>query len=194
MKVELNLSIKADLKNATSVDTSTFAKKIDLASLKSEAGELDIDVLEKVSTGLNTLKSKLGKLDTDKLVPVPVDLSNLSDAVKNDVVKKYVYNAKTKDIKDKVPDITNLSTNISLNAKINGVKNKIPNITNLATTTALTNVENKMPDLSKYVTTPQFNKLTAENFTARLAQAYLASKSDIGNFVKKTDFDDKLKI
>ena len=194
MKVELNLSIKADLKNATSVDTSTFAKEIDLASLKSEAGELDIDVLEKVSTGLNTLKSKLGKLDTDKLVPVPVDLSNLSDAVKNDVVKKYVYNAKTKDIKDKVPDITNLSINISLNAKINGVKNKIPNITNLATTTALTNVENKMPDLSKYVTTPQFNKLTAENFTARLAQAYLASKSDIGNFVKKTDFDDKLKI
>ena len=32
-----------------------------------------------------------------------------------------------------------------------------------------------------------------ENFTARLAQANLASKSDIANFVKKTDFDDKQK-
>ena len=42
------------------------------------------------------------------------------------------------------------------------------------------------------MTTPEFNKLTAENFTARLAQANLASKSNITNFVKKTDFDDKL--
>ena len=32
-----------------------------------------------------------------------------------------------------------------------------------------------------------------KNFTARLAQANLASKSNIVNFVKKTDFDDKLK-
>ena len=42
------------------------------------------------------------------------------------------------------------------------------------------------------MTTPEFNKLTAENFTARLARASLASKSNITNFVKKTDFDDKL--
>ena len=35
--------------------------------------------------------------------------------------------------------------------------------------------------------------LTAENFAARLAQANLASKRDIANFVKKIDFDDKLK-
>ena len=48
-------------------------------------------------------------------------------------------------------------------------------------------------DHDKYITTPEFNKLTAENFAARLAQANLASKSDIANFVKKTDFDDKLK-
>ena len=37
-KVELNLSnyaTKADLKNATGVDTSQFAKKVDLANLKS---------------------------------------------------------------------------------------------------------------------------------------------------------------
>ena len=30
-------------------------------------------------------------MDIDKLVPVPVDLSKLSDVVKNDVVKKAVY-------------------------------------------------------------------------------------------------------
>ena len=45
----------------------------------------------------------------------------------------------------------------------------------------------------KYITTQEFNKLTSETFTPRLAQAILASKSDIANFVKKTDFDDKLK-
>ena len=117
----------------------------------------------------------------------------LSDAVKNDVVKKDVYNAKIKDIEDKIPDITNLATNTTLNAKMNKVKNEIPSITNLATTTALTAFENKIHDHSKYITTPEFNKLTAENFTARLKQANLATKGDISDFVKKTDFDDKLK-
>ena len=36
---------KADLKNATGVDTSTFAKKVDLANLKSDVDKLDIDKL-----------------------------------------------------------------------------------------------------------------------------------------------------
>ena len=44
-----------------------------------------------------------------------------------------------------------------------------------------------------YFVTSEFNKLTAENFAARLDQANLASRSDIANLVKKTDFDDKLK-
>ena len=39
--------------------------------------------------------------------PVPVDLSNLSDVVKNDAVKKHVYNAQIKNIEDKIPDVTN---------------------------------------------------------------------------------------
>ena len=47
-----------------------------------------------------------------------------------------------------------------------------------------------MPDHSKYITTPEFNKLTAENFTARSKQAKLATKGDIADFV---NFDDKLK-
>ena len=47
-------------------------------------------------------------------------------------------------------------------------------------------------DDGKYITSPEFDKLTAENFTARLREPNLASKSYIANFVKK-DFDNKLK-
>ena len=61
-----------------------------------------------------------------------------------------------------MPCITNLAKTTDLNAKINEVKNKIPNITNLDTiTTAFTVVENKIPAHSIY-TTPEFSKLTAE--------------------------------
>ena len=64
VKVDLlNYATKTDLKN---VDTSRFALKINLASLKTEVDKLDID----------------------KLAQIPVDLSTLSDAVKNNVVKK----------------------------------------------------------------------------------------------------------
>ena len=67
VKVDLsNYATKADIKNISHVDTSSFALKTNLASLKTEVDKLDID----------------------KLVPVPVDLSKLSDALKNNVVKK----------------------------------------------------------------------------------------------------------
>ena len=104
-----------------------------------------------------------------------------------------VYNANIKDIEDKIPDITNLTTNTTLNAKINQVKNKIPSITNLATATALAIVGNKTPDHTKNIITPEFNKITAEKVTTRLKQANLATKGDIVDFVKKTCFDNKLK-
>ena len=74
------------------------------------------------------MKSKVYKLVVDKLVPVPIVLSKLSYVVKNDVVKKDLYNAKIKYIEDKIPDITNLATNITLNAKINEIKNRILSI------------------------------------------------------------------
>ena len=70
VKVDLsNYATKIDLKNLTHVDTSRFALKANLASLKTE----------------------VGKLDFDKLVPVPVDLSKLSDVVKNDVNKNCLW-------------------------------------------------------------------------------------------------------
>ena len=59
--------LKADIKNISHVDTSSFALKTNLAYLKTEVDELDIG----------------------KLVPVPVDLTKLSDVVKN--VRKTVY-------------------------------------------------------------------------------------------------------
>ena len=85
VKVELDLSnyaTKADLKSATGVDTSKFAKKIDIANLKSNVDKLDIDKLKNVLTNSIILKRKVDKLDVDKLVPVPVDLGKLSDVVK----------------------------------------------------------------------------------------------------------------
>ena len=73
IKVELDLSYyvaKTDLKNVTRVNVSSFASKTNLASLKAEVDKVDIA----------------------KLTPVPNDLANLSNAVKNDVVKKTEYN------------------------------------------------------------------------------------------------------
>ena len=57
-----------------------------------------------VPTSLSNVKRKVDKLEFDKLVPDHVVLSKLTHVVKNDVVKKDVYNAK---IEDKMPDITN---------------------------------------------------------------------------------------
>ena len=50
--------------------------------------------MKNVPSNLINLKIKVDKLNVDKLVPVPVDLSKLSDAVKNTVVKKFAYNGK----------------------------------------------------------------------------------------------------
>ena len=71
VKVELDLSkytTKADLINATGIDTSNFDKKIDLANLKSEVDKLDIDKLEKIQNGLKSLKSKVGKISDDSRI------------------------------------------------------------------------------------------------------------------------------
>ena len=67
VKVNLpNYATKADLKNATKIDTSKLALKSNSANLKAEVDNLDID----------------------KLVPVPVHLSKLSDVVKLMLLKK----------------------------------------------------------------------------------------------------------
>ena len=55
MKVELDLSNYAtntDLKIAKTADTSKFAKKVDLANLKSNVDKLDIDKIKNVLSNL----------------------------------------------------------------------------------------------------------------------------------------------
>ena len=149
INVKANLSnyeTKTDLKNVIHVDTSRFALKTNLANLKTEADQLDID----------------------KLAPVLVDLSELNDAVKNGVVKKAVYDklvAKVNNIdsnhfvlktkyktdktepEKKISDVSNLVTK----AKLTKLENKIPNVSSLATKTALTAVENKIPSVNDLV-------------------------------------------
>ena len=65
------------------------------------------------------MKSKVDRPHVNKLVAVPVDLIKVSNAVKNDVVKRDVYNVKIKTIEDKKRD--KFTTNTSLNAKMNEV-------------------------------------------------------------------------
>ena len=118
VKVDLSsYATKADIKNITHIDTSGFALKANLANLKTE----------------------IDKLDIDKLVPVPVDLSKLSDVVKNDVIKKTVYNTKIAEIEGKIPDISNLAIKISL-----------------------TSVENKIPDTNSFVKKTDYNTKIAD--------------------------------
>ena len=84
-KVELDLSnyaTKGDFKNATGVDTSKFAKIVDLANLKSDVGKLNIDQVKNVPINLINLKSKVDKLHVDKLISIPVDLSKASHVIK----------------------------------------------------------------------------------------------------------------
>ena len=72
-----NYATKTDLKNVTHIDVNSFTSKTNLASLKTETDEIEIDA--------------------DKLKTVFVDLAKLSNVVKNDVIKRSEYNSlKTK--------------------------------------------------------------------------------------------------
>ena len=150
VKVDLsNYATKADIKNISHIDTSSFALKKNLANLKAEVDKLDIA----------------------KLVPVPTDLSKLSNVLKNDVIRKTYYNAKITEIENKIPNTINLATKNALttvenkipdtsglvkktdyNTKITEIEGKILDIGNLATKTELTTVENKIYDISGLAT------------------------------------------
>ena len=145
-----NYATKAGIKNISQVDNSSFALKSNSASLKNEVDQLHID----------------------KLVSVPVNLSKLNDVVKNDAVKKNVYDKlvnkvnntdtsgfvlKTKydadklELEKKIPVTSGLVKKLDNNANISEIENKIPSICGLGTNAALTSVENKIPDISSLV-------------------------------------------
>ena len=144
VKVDLsNYATTTDIKNISHIDNSSFALKSDLACLKTEVHKLGIN----------------------KLVPNPGDLSKLSDVVKNDVIKKTVYDKlvakansintsafilKTKyntdktELEKKIPDTSGLVEKTDCNAKVTEIEGKIPSISSLATN----DVENKIPNIS----------------------------------------------
>ena len=86
-------------------------------------------------------------------------------------------------------------TTTVLNTNISEINKKIPNTSNGLVTTIVLNtkiseVENKIPNHNKYVNTLEFNKLTAENFSERLKQANLVTKTDFHK--KLTSFNRKI--
>ena len=108
VKVDLsNYATKTDLKNVSHIDTSSFALKTNLANRKTEVDKVDID----------------------KLAQVPADLSKLSDVVKNDVVKKTMYDklvAKVNNI-----DTSDFALKAEYQTDKTEVENKIPDVSNL---------------------------------------------------------------
>ena len=143
-----NHATKTDLKNVTHVDTSSFALK----------------------TNLVTLKTEVDKLDIGKLAPAPTDLGKLYNVVKNDVVKKdvcdklvtKVNNIDTSDFVLKTKYNTNKTKLENEIPNATELENKIPDITNLATKTALTTIENKIPDVSNLVNKTDYNTKVTE--------------------------------
>ena len=119
VKVNLsNYATKTGLNNVTYIDTSVFALKTNLVSLKTEVEKLDID----------------------KLAPVPVDFSRLSDVVKNDL-KKAVYDklaAKVNSI-----DTTDFVLKTKHETHKTELEKKIPDMTDFVKKTKLTELKEK---------------------------------------------------
>ena len=198
VKVDLsNFATKDDIKNITHIDTSCFALKTNLANLKTEVDKLDID----------------------KLKPVPTDLSKLRDVVKNDVVKKDVYNKlvtkvynidtsgfvlKTKynidksELENKIPDTSGLVKKTDCNTKMTEIEGKVPDISNLATKASLATIENKIPDISDLATktalTSVENKIpNISNLATQAALTTVENKiPNISSLVKKSDYNTKI--
>ena len=193
IKVELDLTnyaTKMDLKDITHVCMSNFASKTDLSALKTE----------------------VDKIDTDKLKTAPADLAKLTNAVKNDIVKKTDYNAKvtsieaqiaglTKNTVDNLADITKVKaidtdsfvtrtkfsadTN-ALDDKIDGVEKKIPDISGLATKTSLNSY--LQTSTFNFKVTEVENKIKATDIIAKSANIKANTiRNDLTAYAKKTD-------
>ena len=110
---------------------------------------------------------------------IKTDLANLKSNVdKLDIFKFKNVPSGLNSLKLKYAIIISCNL-VKKNTKINKIEKKI--------------TDHNHDEYDKYITTEEFNKLTSKNLDARLAQANLTRKNDIADFVKKTDFDDKLK-
>ena len=73
-----NYAANVALKNGIDVDTSKFAKRVEIASLKAGIDKLDVDDLEKVQNGLRNLKRTVDKWDTGKVEITSFHLGKLN--------------------------------------------------------------------------------------------------------------------
>ena len=119
VKVDLsNYAPKADIKNISHVDTSSFALKANLAGLKTEVGKLDIDKLAPVPVELSKL-SDIKKSANDKLV------AKINSIDTSGFVLKTKYDADKSELENKVPDASGLLKKIDYNTKITEIEGKI---------------------------------------------------------------------
>ena len=95
-------------------------------------------------------------------------------------MSKLVKKTKLTELENKIPDISNLTTESALTT----LENKIPDISSLVKKTdysaKITDIENKVDNHNhdKYIATSEFNKLAANVFNARLAEANLITNFD----------------
>ena len=100
VKVDLsNYATKADLKNVSHVDVSSFALKSNLASLKTEVDKLDAEKLKTVPVDLGKLSNVVKKTGYNKLV-TKVDNTDTTN-----FVKKNKYEEDGSDFEDKISKI-----------------------------------------------------------------------------------------
>ena len=117
-------------------------------------------------------KTEVDKLDVDNLAPVSVDLRKLNDVVNKGVVKKTAYDKlatksnsidtsafalKTNydtdktELEKKISDTSRLVKKTDYNTEITEIDEKLPEFRSLVAKTALTTVENKIPDISSLI-------------------------------------------
>ena len=138
------------------MDVRSFASKTKLASLKTQADKIYVD-LAKLSnivennvvkkTKYDKLIAKVNGIDTTGFVlKTTYDTHNLdlekkiSDVIKKisdvtSLVKKIDYDTKINEIEDKIPDVSSLITKTHFNTKVTEIEGKIPDISSLKTKT-----------------------------------------------------------
>ena len=171
-----SFALKTNLTNLkTEVDKLDIAKLIpvphDLAKLSNVVKD---DVVKK--TEYDKFVTKVDNIDTTGFA-----LKTIYDTDRSDLEKKI------SDAHKNIPNTGDLAKKTDLNTKITEIENKIPSITGLGTNSALTAVENEILEVSslvnktdyntkiteientianqnhdKYITTPEFNRLTTK--------------------------------
>ena len=81
-------------------------------------------------------------------MPVPTDLSKLSNVVKNDVIKKDVYDKLVAKVNNINIDTDKYILKSDYDADKTELENKIPDVSGFASKTGLATVKNKIPSIS----------------------------------------------